>query len=709
MSEIPKIVSSDGVIEEKERINEDKLNILTRVRVSDYIRGSLAEKKPFGFAIRSGNAQLGIDLNNLGEAEQEGENVFLSQEIVNLNPVLHNVLENFQKGDEVGRIFVMDPELRINDLYHFLHKRIFIETPFVVKTEKDVLTGKECNFVEVSLLPQQYVFESDALSPVSINRVIKDGRIALDKIRSELPIDLALTFLKPNELFIGAIKISLGDVVAIIDPVVEPNEAEVKHLPATILDPFRTSRKRQVELFNNGKKEVPLMDLKVRIRFFKAQNPLSVPLNKDKIQKGYRLADLIPAPKLGSLFNVFDALKSPEHELNQKVLEGKSLHGIILNKGKIMPVPQALNPNGAAQVEIIKTRAAMSMSDIQPKNEILTNLELDDQKDLQQILKNLSVMGGRNSKLWLSNEFPDKTIIESLRSRGIRTFLSDHTELFLSDEFFKTMLDLTHAEESPCEFLRFDRDVQKLLTFYHGFFMEPEDKERFDKVRYWFAFYGSHTDKIDEGMVMSFLSQSADILNGSMGIIHGSGPGLMKNANNLARLQNVFSLGVGIDLAYKEQSILTSCDGFTAFPSGERHARQHLMEKITSFPIINIGGYGTLEELAITTTSLKLHENPLGPVIFLDPNNMWEEARKMSLKIAEEGLGQAYIPKLYTPVRTAEEGIRCIVDFVSNPDAWYKKKGIPQEAVLEAREKAAEIRFNTLRLKNSELFQEGFK
>ena len=36
--------------------------------------------------------------------------------------------------------------------------------------------------------------------------------------------------------------------------------------------------------------------------------------------------------------------------------------------------------------------------------------------------------------------------------------------------------------------------------------MEPSDWERFDSIRYWFAFYGSHTKEADNKLTMDLIT-----------------------------------------------------------------------------------------------------------------------------------------------------------------------------------------------------------
>ena len=247
--------------------------------ISDYIRGAIKEGKPFVFSGRSGNAQIGIKTDILTPETTpviEEFDVHLDGKLQNLNPLLGDALELFKKGDEIGRIVIMDPELRIHDVRHYLHKRLFVgrvsgkghHGGFEIKRETDPVSGKESDYILVELEPYQYCFEPGAINSSSVNDVIKKGRIALNKIRSRTALAIDQAMLYPRELFIGAVKISLGDIYGIIDAVTEPEEHGIVHLPARVLDPFRTFRDRQVELYHFGEEPVPLSRIKVRIRFF---------------------------------------------------------------------------------------------------------------------------------------------------------------------------------------------------------------------------------------------------------------------------------------------------------------------------------------------------------------------------------------------------------------------------------------------------------
>ncbi|MCF8077348.1 MAG: LOG family protein [Desulfotignum sp.] len=682
------IISPDGYISDMH--DQEKSSGILSARfhfplVSDYIRSAIKEGKPYLFSGRSGNAQIGIktDLAEGAEPVVEASDIYVQGRLQNLNPLLGNALDLFKKGDEIGRLAIMDPELRIKDVRHYLHKRLFVGKKtgkgfyegFEIRQEVDPHTGQACDYIAMELEPYQYCFEPHAITSAGINAVIKKGRSALNTIRSRMALNLDNTTLSPNDLFVGAIKISLGDIYGIIDAVTDPETAKIEHLPARVLDPFRTFRDRQVELYNFGTEAVSLTDIRIRIRFFRANNPLTVPLEKVKVKEGYRLSDLLTNAEIANLFAAMD----------------DTALGMILNKANFIPIPKALDPLGQAQLEIIRNAILASTF---RKN--MPRVPEKGNGKFKNTLEKLSVLGGVNSRVFIGRDFPDMDVVDALRTSGLRTFLIQRDNPSFADEYVKKMIRLTHSEQAACEFLRYDPDIDKLYTFYHGCFMEPDDRDRFDRVRYWFAFYGSHTSEADNRLTIDLINQLAPKLGYEMGIVHGGGPGLMKEANDLARQHNLMSVGIAIDLEGENQASLTTCDGLIKYNEGLRLARQDHLQKLSNLPVVNTGGYGSAEELAITITSMKLHENPLAPIILLDPDNLWDHARKQTLKIAEKKYGPEFMPRLVHSCNTARDAADILMEFLENPDAWYKKCEIPSENVDKARAKTGRIRQATL-------------
>ena len=698
--DIPQIVSPDGYIDTIAVRSSGEAQVDARFlfpKVSDYIVSALKEGKPWFFSGRSGNAQIGLltDTHMPGDPaptpEIDGSKILLAGMIRNLNPLLNNALDLFETGDEIGRLVVMDPELRIRDVRHYLHKRLFVGNRvgkgyyegFDICQEVDPVTGQSCDYIEVALSSFQYCFEPAAMIRSSIGAVIKKGRSALNAIRSRVPMDPAKTMLNPGALFVGAVKISLGDIYGIIDAVVTPEKENIIHLPARVLDPFRTFRNRQVELFHLGKNPVPLSDIRIRVRFFRSHNPLTVPLEKARVQEGYRLCDLLTHAEVSNLFDILD----------------DDAMGLILNKGNFIQVPRALDPKSEAQLEIIKNCLAKST---QRRHEPSIPKSIGDK--LKETLGKLSVLGGVNSRVFIGRHFPEREVVDALRRTGLCTFLINAENPCFADDDIRHMINLSHAGQDRCEFMRYDPVIDKLYSFYHGCFMEPDDWERFDRVRFWFAFYGSHTKAADNRLTIDLINRLALRLGDEMGIVHGGGPGLMKEANDLARRHNIMSVGIAIELEGENQASLTTCDGLIKYNEGLRLSRQDHLQKLSNLPVINTGGYGSAEELSITITSMKIHENPLAPIILLDPDNLWEDARKQTQKIADKQYGPAFTPHLVKSCKNADQAETHVIEFLSDPDRWYKKNKIPVQSVEKARSKSARIRQSFLHLDNVEVF-----
>lgn len=695
--EISQIISPDGYISDIQGRKKGTDILSARFHfpfVSDYIRGAIQEGKPYFFSGRSGNAQIGIKTDQADPDQQpviDGADIYVDGQLLNLNPLLEGALDLFKKGDEIGRLVVMDPELRIRDVRHYLHKRLFVGKRtgkgyyegFEICRETDPATGQSADYIVVELEPYQYCFEPHAMTPSGINAVIKKGRSALNTIRSRMPLDLARTMLHPGDLFVGAVKISLGDIYGIIDARTDSGDQEIEHLPARVLDPFRTFRDRQVELYHLGSEAIPLKKIRVKIRFFRAKNPLTVPLEKHKVKDGYRLSDLLTNAEISNLFTSMD----------------EDTLGIILNKGNFVPIPKALNPLGEAQLEIIRNAILESTF---RKNDPPETTEGNGK--FKKTLEKLSVLGGVNSRIFVGDAFPALEVIDALKRSGLRTFLIQVNNPAFEDDYVKKMIKLTHGSHSACEFLRYDFDTDKLYSFYHGCFMEPDDKERFDSVRYWFAFYGSHTKEADNRLTIDLINRLAIRLGYEMGIVHGGGPGLMKEANDLARQHNIMSVGIAIDLEGERQASLTTCDGLIKYTEGLRLARQDHLQKLSNLPVVNTGGYGSAEELAITITSMKIHENALAPIILLDPDNLWIHAQKQTRDIAEKKYGPAFTPRLIKSCRTAEEAVAILLKFLENPDDWYRANKIPKDNVARARVKSRRIRSQTLGQETVETF-----
>jgi predicted Rossmann-fold nucleotide-binding protein len=171
-----------------------------------------------------------------------------------------------------------------------------------------------------------------------------------------------------------------------------------------------------------------------------------------------------------------------------------------------------------------------------------------------------------------------------------------------------------------------DRLMVYTMRDQKGYFVEPKRLAAFHKSML-FAFYGSTLELSKEGV--GRLGSLMDALIGfwgqNIGIVTGGGSGVMEMANTLARQRGILSGANFLDIT--DQSMTTDVDFCQVFQSTCRHSRQKWFE-IASFPIFNVGGLGSLEELGITLCNMKLSIMERVPIILFDTegnNGFWDD------------------------------------------------------------------------------------
>ena len=161
-----------------------------------------------------------------------------------------------------------------------------------------------------------------------------------------------------------------------------------------------------------------------------------------------------------------------------------------------------------------------------------------------------------------------------------------------------------------------DRLMKHTMRDGMGYFVAPERFADFHKSML-FAFYGSNQKLSPKGETKlgELLEALIEFWGRRIGIVTGGGSGVMEQANTLARERGILSGANFLDIT--DQSMTTDVDFCQVFQATCRHSRQKWFE-IASFPIFNIGGLGSLEELGITLCNMKLSILDPVPVILFD-------------------------------------------------------------------------------------------
>jgi predicted Rossmann-fold nucleotide-binding protein len=176
-----------------------------------------------------------------------------------------------------------------------------------------------------------------------------------------------------------------------------------------------------------------------------------------------------------------------------------------------------------------------------------------------------------------------------------------------------------------------------------GYFVVPERLADFHKSML-FAFYGSNQKLSAQGEAR--LGELLDALIGfwgrNIGIVTGGGSGVMEQANSLARQRGILSGANFLEIT--DQSMTTAVDFCQMFQSTCRHSRQKWFE-IASFPIFNVGGLGSLEELGITLCNMKLSIIEPVPVILFDTEDrgrFWSGIQQQVAEMVRLGRAPAW-------------------------------------------------------------------
>ena len=158
--------------------------------------------------------------------------------------------------------------------------------------------------------------------------------------------------------------------------------------------------------------------------------------------------------------------------------------------------------------------------------------------------------------------------------------------------------------------------VRHVFRGLRGYFTTPDKVDRFRSCLI-FAIYGS-TKPLSEGasqQIERLLVNLRALFGQDIGILTGGGPGAMQQVTDVAH-----RLGLMVGSSFIEtvdQTTNQTAEFYQTFQARSRQARQRWFE-IASFHLFLVGGVGTLEEIGLTLTDMKLGVIETGPIVFFD-------------------------------------------------------------------------------------------
>jgi predicted Rossmann-fold nucleotide-binding protein len=651
--------------------------------------------------------------------------------------VLGRVVKKMGPGRmEIGRMFLAESgaALSENEVNTAISDEKLLLPDSAVVTNKD----GEC-IIELSLEDMHYFISERTFNEENMEQVLVYGKHAMDNIK-----DWKKGFPKEKKLinshfFLGAIRISIGPYVAIIEE--ETSQDGVSHLAARMLDGVRTTglilpeHARQVELFKDSDEALDRR-LKIRLKLYHANGNLpdisDKIINKRTLHHGVSFRDITQIKSTDPNFmNLMDSVSECHSESKP--------WGIILSRGKSGVIEWDQTARIQEALTVIRTTEVQSESD----GRYDTGSQIPE--NVRELTEALKYVGGSQTHgtALASKAFPSKRLRVELFGKGIGIYVAEklhqHPDVFdtelqgspysFTDDYFtgETYPDFRQAERDGVQFYKIFEETphptktcetipRQVRAFHKGFWVLPEECEKMDKVDTIIAMYGSHKDAMIphlQGQLDNFMERMKKKLGDKLAITHGNGPGVMLAADQAAAKHDIFRLGVSIGVEKIGQDENPTPPARVGFLDEDRLTRQNLLDDISNFTLFNIGGAGTLEEIAITICSQKLRKNIITPIIFVDPfglgengGHIWQKLKEQievlaaskSIPASEAASGienlqllQAYAPRFCHFVEDYDEAAEILEKFIDNPIGYYKDQQIPADDFVLAFEQSQEI------------------
>ena len=670
---------------------------------------------------RSGHSQVGLDVTLAEgglEIDTRRRRVEVPVILTSLNRALPDIffgeLKNLcERGQrpQIARFFIpMDKPLTKGEIEAAI-KNHHLLLPQAANVGEDGL-------IELPLVDIRYLL-STALFTAGLNAqqvlLQSKGGLSLIQYRSALGLP---PLLHPGEFLVGAVCISLGPYLALIERTT--SQPSVFHLAARLLDAVRTSGvrvPRQVELYNGGDEPVDLRTLTVALRLYPADpatarvaERIFMPERAAKIiRDGVDFADVTEIFNVRECDALFDNLSSGPLE--------RGNYARILSHSKVVEIPRVMeegewheNEQNRVIYEVVRGR-------------ITSGVHAGDQipPDLRRFIGSLSFVGGAQDlrQVYVGHRFPETDTLRVLKRNGVGVFVGralreggacgretqrEHN-IYFDQTTYETFCDLSCKDGVRLYMLHEQEGKQPhVREFYRGFWVTREGKERLRENHTVIAMFGSHVEGMEEvltGQVKKFFAavNGLPAIDGRLTVSHGAGPGIMRIADDVAEELGILRIGVGIDSEKVGQKSNMRPPVMAQFLNSVRHLRQNILDRTSLFKIYNIGGIGTLEEMLIAITNLKLFESLPAPHIFIDPfglgdnsGHLWEKALaqvRISAEMKhidgrEVRLAPAWLPHFCHPVRSYDEAFEIIRDFVADPVAYWRQTGIGHEDLRTA-------------------------
>ena len=599
--------SEDGLITKVIDANEQAITFEAAFGLSEELVEQLKNQpEHIVFSERSRIARLGIQIESdppeIDNLETDKITLTLvASSVIAGYPGLNEIKDFFSLGLPVGRLVFCDPEtLLSSDEVLEAIERAELKLPESTTISSDG---------SIVIAPHKVVCHfREPLDRKTLGRILlrEDGRELLNRyqVSSEVPsVNIAA-----GEGVVTTCSMYLNDHFIVL----QSGFATGRNLPATVLDPIKTRGIRiYLEIVNQS------------------DHPIVNPLISARIYNAAKSRNGLQKKKSAKKNSHYSYRQMREFEKRLTSADHSTCHFIDKPVAVIQGEENKLNNariflNGPGQsCEVTKAMCALARRDFSPDSECAHQYATSRIQDV--IQKSPAVLAVK----FFPNIIEHRDIINLACEGKLRAlyfyepscehgpFLSqqDHHRL---EEYHAFGLEVYWVSGLNGHLMKHTmRDGM-------GYFVAPERLADFHKSML-FAFYGSNQKLSVRGekRLGKLMDSLIDFWGQRIGIVTGGGSGVMEQANTLARKRGILSGANFLDIT--DQSMTTDVDFCQVFQATCRHSRQKWFE-IASFPIFNVGGLGSLEELGITLCNMKLAILDPVPIILFDTEgagNFW--------------------------------------------------------------------------------------
>ncbi len=604
--------SHDGVISKVLESNRQTITFRTAFGLSEPLVERLKHQpEHLVFSERSRIARLGIQINcEPPRADQlVGNNIHLTlvaSPVIPGYPGLDDLKDFFAIGLPVGRLVFCDPEALLTSdevLESIERAKLKLPASTTISSDGSIL-----------IAPHKVVCRlREVLDKNTLGRILlrEDGRDLLNRYQIQERVT-AMT-IPPGQGVVTTCSMYLHEHYVVLQSGFELGG----HLPSTILDPIKTRGIRIYLEIVNGSKH-PIVNPLISAKIYHAPEPDANRQWKAAFigRKLYSFEDM---QEIENRFNVIGP--STCHFLEKPV-------AVIPNDSKKTKDARIFLNGPLQPCKITKSQCAAARSDFSANSQCP---HIYATSRIPEVCKD-------DPAVLVFKYFPN--IIEhrdiiNLACKGLVDSLY-FFEPSCEHGPFLSQFDHNRLQE----YCAYGIDVYWLSglnqsVMVHtirdgkGYFVLPKRLPDFHKSML-FAFYGSNIALSNEGATClgRLMDALIEFWGRNIGIVTGGGSGVMEQANALARERGILSGANFLDIT--DQSMTTDFDFCQVFQATCRHSRQKWFE-VASFPIFNVGGLGSLEELGITLCNMKLSISDPVPIILFDTEGggrFWEGMEK---------------------------------------------------------------------------------